>query len=70
MHTRHADKLDIHGIIVEFEKTLTENFDVRMNEVSITPADAITAFHQTGSLAKAAELCAARLGLKPHTVPG
>ena len=65
MHSHYTEKLDVHAVIVEFEKVLSEKFHAKMNEVSITPADAITAYHQMGSPAKAAELCALRAGLKP-----
>ena len=65
MFTSRTGKLDIRGIMAEFEKTLTDKYGVKMADVFITRADALTAFHKTGCPIKAAEECAALLKLKP-----
>ena len=69
MYTTRTGKLEIRAIITEFDKTLMLRFGVNMLDASISRSDALNAFHETQCPVKAAELCAARLGLKPETSP-
>ena len=67
MYISKVGKLEIRAIVLDFEKTLIEKFGMNMLDAAITRADAVNAFNETGCPHQAAELCAARLGLKPES---